>query len=69
MARILRKFVRLEAEVEAREGRLPLGQRLENCKLERGMRTAETPKDDIVAAISMAKSGSEHGRSYLQEKS
>ena len=47
MGRILRKFVRLEAEVEAREGRLPLGQRLENCKLERGIRTAETPKDEL----------------------
>ena len=59
----------MEVEAEAREGRLPLGQVLESCKLERGMRSAETQKDDVVAIISLVKSCSGRRRSYLQEKS
>lgn len=35
----------MEVEAEAREGRLPLGQVFEGCKLERGMRSTEIQKD------------------------
>lgn len=41
----------MEVEAEAREGRLPLGQVFESRKLERGRRSAEIGKDDVVAVI------------------
>ena len=59
----------MEVEAEAREGRLPLGQMFESCKLERGMRSAEIQKDDVVAVVPLVKGGSQHRRSYLQEQS
>ena len=58
--RILRKFIRMEVEAEAREGRLPLGQVFESCKLERGRRSSEIQKDDAGAVVSMVKSRSQH---------
>lgn len=48
----------VEAEAEAREGRLPLGQVFESCKLERGRRSGEIEKDDVVAMNFMVKRGS-----------
>ena len=63
------EFIRMEVEAEAREGRLLLGQVFESRKLERGRRSAEIQKDDVVAVVSMVKSRSQRRRSYLQEKS
>ena len=62
-------FIRMQVEAEAREGRLPLGQVLQSRTLEIGRRSAEYQKDDVVAVVSMLKSRSQQGRSYLQEKS
>ena len=55
----MRKFLRMEVEAEAREGRLPLGQVFESCKLERGRRSSEIQKDDAGAVVSMVKSRSQ----------
>ena len=43
----------VEAEAEAREERLPLGQVFERCNLERGMRAVEVQKDDVALVSSM----------------
>ena len=41
----------MEIEAEAREERLPLGQVLERCNVERGMRAVEIQRDDIALVI------------------
>lgn len=56
-----RKFIRMKVEAEAREGRLPLGQVFESCKLERGRRSVEIQTNDVVAVIFVVESTSQHG--------